>query len=117
HERVRHQEPLTPEQRAEQWTVLGRLVGLFPLVAVLWAAYELKDNIWVAFARDRIDLELMEGWTLQPNQLIALNPFLILILVPTLNLFWKFIDPTGERFPSPRKMFVGFLLMSVTYSV
>lgn len=117
HEQVRNREPLTPEQRAEQWTVLYRIGGLFLLVSLWWAAYDLKDNIWIAFARDRIDLVLMEGWTLQPNQLIALNPFLILILVPTLNLFWKWIDPTGERFPSPRKMFVGFLLMSGTYFV
>ena len=117
HEQVRHREPLTPEQRAEQWTVLYRIGGLFLLVSLWWAAYDLKDNIWIAFARERIDLEVTPGWTLQPNQLIALNPFLILILVPTLNLFWKLVDPTGERFPSPRKMFIGFLLMSATYAV
>lgn len=117
HEQVRDREPLTPEQRKEQWTVLYQIGGLFLLVSLWWAAYDLKDNIWIAFARDRIDLQLTETWTLQPNQLIALNPFLILILVPTLNLFWKAIDPTGTRFPSPRKMFVGFLLMSGTYAV
>jgi dipeptide/tripeptide permease len=87
---------------------------VFLLVSLWWAAYDLKDNIWIAFARDGIGLQLTEGWTLQRNQLIALNPFLILILVPTLNLFWKYIDPTGERFPSSRKLFVGFLLMSDT---
>jgi POT family proton-dependent oligopeptide transporter len=114
---VRGRTPLTPAERAEQWRVLSRIGGLFLLVSLWWAAYDLKDNIWVVFAGERINLELAEGWTLLPNQLIALNPFLILILVPTLNLFWKFVDPTGERFPSPRKMFVGFLLMSVTYVV
>jgi dipeptide/tripeptide permease len=88
-EQVRDREPLTPAQRAEQWTVLSRIGGLFLLVSLWWCAYDMKDNIWVAFARDHIDLQLTDTWTLRPNQLIALNPFLILILVPTLNLFWK----------------------------
>lgn len=114
HEVVRGREPLTPEQREEQWVVLSRIGGLFLLVSLWWCAYEMKDNIWVAFARDRIDLQITETWTLQPNQLLALNSSLILILVPTLNLFWKLVDPKGTRFPSTRKIFIGFLLMALT---
>lgn len=112
---IRGREPLTPEQRAEQWTVLGRIGGLFLLVAFWWFAYEMKDNIWIAFARDRIELRLPLYGDIQPNQLLGLNPFLILILVPTLNLFWKWVDPNGTRFPSPTKMLLGFLLMAATY--
>jgi POT family proton-dependent oligopeptide transporter len=58
-----------------------------------------------------------ENRSLQPNQLIALNPFLIIVLVPTINLFWKWVDPTGRRFPAPRKMLVGFGLMTLTYAL
>ena len=86
-----------------------------PLVAVWWFAYEMKDNIWIAFARDRIDLHVPLYGDSQPNQLLGLNPFLILILVPTLNLFWKWVDRDGTRFPSPTKMLLGFLLMAATY--
>lgn len=117
HENVRARPPQTPEQRAEQWEVLSRVGGLFLLVSFWWCCYDMKDNVWVAFAKARIDLQLTETWTLQPNQLIALNPFLILILVPTLNLTWKAIDPTGEKFPAPRKILIGFLLMVTTYVI
>jgi POT family proton-dependent oligopeptide transporter len=112
---VRGRAPLTPEERAEQWQTLGRIGGLFLLVAFWWCAYDFKDNVWIAFARDRIDLNLTPSYELLPNQLIALNPFLILILVPTLNLFWKLVDRNETRFPAPRKMFVGFVLMALTY--
>src|SRR4051812_7050397 len=99
HEQVRGRAPQTPEQRAEQRKILSRIGGLFLLVAFWWCAYDMKGDVWIAFTRDHVQLQLTDAWTLLPNQLIALNPFLILILVPTLNIFWKLVDPTGERFP------------------
>ncbi|HEX3149118.1 MAG TPA: MFS transporter [Gemmataceae bacterium] len=116
-EHVRNRTPITPTERAERWNVLSRLGGLFLLVTFWWFAYEMKDNIWVAFADQYIDLQVTETRSVQPNQLIALNPIFIIILVPTINLFWKAIDPTGQRFPAPRKMLVGFGLMILTYTL
>ena len=28
-----------------------------------WFAYEMKDNIWIAFARDHVELHLTGMWT------------------------------------------------------
>lgn len=104
---------LSPEERAERWQVLGRLVGIFSLISLWWYVYDQNDTQWYFFARDHMTLFVTPGWEVLPNQIQAINPFLILVLVPTINLFFKWIDPTGRRFPSTTKILIGFLLMAV----
>jgi len=50
HEQIRGRVPQTPEQRTEQWKVLSRIAGLFVLTAVWWCAYDMKGDVWIAFA-------------------------------------------------------------------
>jgi POT family proton-dependent oligopeptide transporter len=117
--------PQSPEERREQWQVLSSLFGIFGLLVFFWVVYEHNDNLWVFFARDRMDLTApswVPSWFTQevdvggvkqqhvaPDQFQFINAALILVLVPLSTWFWPKVDPTGRRFPHASKMLLGFL--------
>ncbi len=116
--------PKTPEEKAEQWRVLTRLFGVFGLMVFFWMVYEHNDVQWVFFARDHIDLKL-PGWApdwlsaedkdgnptgfVAPDQFQFINALCVLILIVFFQWFWKWVDPTGKRFPQTTKILIGFL--------
>jgi POT family proton-dependent oligopeptide transporter len=106
----------TPEERAERWRVLTRIFGVFAMMVLWWSAYDQNDVTWVLFIKDYVDLNFL-GREWQPNQPHALNPILILVLVPAFIGLFKWIDPTGRKFPATRKIMFGFLIMALTYAV
>jgi dipeptide/tripeptide permease len=104
--------PATPEERALRWKVLKGLFGIFFLMIFFWVPYEHNDNLWIAYARDRLDLSLpswLGGATLSPDHFQWVNGALILILVPAALWFWPKVDPTGKRFPHTTKILMGLV--------
>jgi len=105
--------PSSPEVRAEQRQVLTSLFGIFGLLVFFWVVYEHNDNLWVFFARDRMDLSApawVPSWFTQevdvggvkqqhiaPDQFQFINAALILILVPISTWFWPRVDLTCGR--------------------
>ena len=104
--------PSTPEERALRWKVLKGLFGIFFLMIFFWVPYEHNDNLWIAFARDQLNLTL-PGWlggiTLSPDHFQWVNGALILLLVPASLWFWPKVDPTGKRFPHTIKILMGLV--------
>jgi POT family proton-dependent oligopeptide transporter len=115
---------MTPEEKAEQRQVLGRLFGVFFLVIFFWVVYEHNDTQWTFFARDHIDLK-MPGWAPgfleatdkdgNPTGLIAadqfqfINALCVLLFILFFQWFWPRVDPTGKRVPQTTKVLLGFL--------
>jgi POT family proton-dependent oligopeptide transporter len=99
---------ITPQERAERWSVLVKLFGIFGLIVFFWVAYEQNDNLWTFFARDHIDRRLF-GKEYPPDGFQFINALLILVFVPSFAIMWRTIDPQGTRFPAPTKMLLGFL--------
>jgi POT family proton-dependent oligopeptide transporter len=106
----------TPEEKAERRQVLARIFGVFAMIVLWWSVYDQNDVTWTLFIQDQVNLHIL-GMELLPNQPQSLNPILILILVPLINLFFKWIDPSGQRFPATRKIMIGFLIMALTAGV
>jgi dipeptide/tripeptide permease len=116
--------PMTPEERAEQWQVLGRLFGVFFLVIFFWVVYEHNDTQWTFFARDHIDLT-MPTWApgfleatdkeghgtgqIAPDQFQFINALCVLGFILFFQWFWPTVDPTGKRVPQTTKVLLGFL--------
>lgn len=104
--------PMTPEERALRWKTLKGLFGIFFLMIFFWVPYEHNDNLWIAFARDSLNLTLpswLGGITLSPDHFQWVNGALILILVPASLWFWPLVDPTGKRFPHTTKILMGLV--------
>jgi POT family proton-dependent oligopeptide transporter len=112
---ISRREP-TPEERAERRQVLARIFGVFGMIVLWWMVYDQNDVTWTLFIKDQVDLHFL-GRDILPNQPGSLNPILILVLVPVINLLFKWVDPTGLKFPATRKIMVGFLIMALTAGV
>ncbi len=108
--------PLTPEDRRERLTVLGRIFGLFIVVTFFWSIFDQSASTWTLFARDHLDLELF-GWTLPPDALQGLNPILILLLLPPITMLWHFLARIGLPLKATDKMLFGFVLTGITMAI
>ena len=87
---------------------LGNLLPVYLLVAVFWSVFDQTASAWVVQAK-RMDLRLF-GVPWLPAQVQAVNPFLILVMIP---LFAYVVYPAISRvFPlTPlRKMSIGLFL-------
>jgi POT family proton-dependent oligopeptide transporter len=100
---------VTPEERRQRLAVLGRLYGLFLVVAVFWSIYDQSAFTWIFFARDHMDLNLF-GLPISPDQIQAVNPVLIVVLLPPVTMFWHFLANMGLNLKPTSKMLIGFLL-------
>jgi POT family proton-dependent oligopeptide transporter len=107
---------VTPSEKAERRQVLARIFGIFAMIVLWWAVYDQNDVTWTLFIRTHVDLHFL-GMDILPNQPHSLNPILILVMVPGFILLFKWIDPTGHKFPATRKIMIGFLIMALAVGV
>ncbi|HVJ82853.1 MAG TPA: MFS transporter, partial [Planctomycetia bacterium] len=104
--------PASPEEKAEQRSVLLRLLGLFLIMTFYWVPYEHNDSLWVFFARDHMNMTLNffgASKTFAPDGLQWVNSLCVLLFIPFFNYFWPKVDPAGTRFPPTSKMLIGFV--------
>jgi dipeptide/tripeptide permease len=111
---------LTAEQRRERMVVLRRLFGLFFVVMVFWSIFDQSTCTWILFARDHLHLHLNLYFTvvpLSPDQLQALNPILIIILLPPITILWHLLARYGWELRPTDKMLIGFVLTTLTMGI
>ncbi|MSQ94759.1 MAG: MFS transporter [Gemmataceae bacterium] len=106
----------TPDERAEKWATLLRISGLFLIVTFFWAMFDQSHTTWVYFARDFMDLNLF-GWNCSPEQLGTLNPVMIVLFVPILQLVWNVLDRKGLRIRATDKMMLGLILTGAAMGI
>ena len=106
----------TPEERALQWQVLGRIGGLFLLVMFFWAIFDQSTTTWLFFARTYMNLEVF-GYRIDPEQVQALNGLLIIMLTPGIAYLWTVLDRRGVRIRATDKMVIGFLVTATCMAV
>jgi POT family proton-dependent oligopeptide transporter len=108
----------SPAERAAARATLGRLTGLFGLIAVFWFVYDQSSSTWIFFARERADLALWGGVKITPDQIQGANPVLILALTPLFNELWtRLARRRGAEVPDTRKMLWGFWIVTGAMSV
>jgi dipeptide/tripeptide permease len=115
---------LTPGQQRLHLKTLAYLLAIFGLVVFFWLGYEHNDVLWISFTRDYVDLRapalihsLTGKDTIAPDQLQFLNALFVIILVPTFNGIFKYLDPDLKIFTAMRKIFVGFLLTAAAIGI
>lgn len=108
----------TPEQRHEERTVVFRLSGLFLLIVFFWSIFDQSYSTWTLFARDYMNLEVPIFGLIPPDSIQALNPVLIVIMSPAFAWLWYKLDKkAGGRLASPKKMMIGFILVTACMAV
>lgn len=101
--------PRTPEEKALQWIVVGQIGGLFFLVMFFWAIFDQTASTWIYYAQTYMDCNVL-GHEIDPEQVQAVNSYLIVICLPLLAILWTILDARGIRVRPTNKMILGFLL-------
>lgn len=107
---------LTPEERHERMGVLKRLFGLFLVVTVFWSVFDQAASTWTLFARDYLHLQLW-GYKLSADQIQAINPVLIVLLLPPITMLWHLLSRYGIDLKPTSKMLIGFVLTTITMGI
>jgi POT family proton-dependent oligopeptide transporter len=109
---------LTPEERRQRFQLLIRLFGIFGLVILFWFGYEHNDTVWIVFTKNFVDLKVPGiSKPIAPDQLQFLNALFVIILVPTFNVVFKFLDPDVKIFTQVRKILAGFILTAAAVGI
>jgi dipeptide/tripeptide permease len=108
--------PVPPEERALQWKVLFRLLGLFSLVACFWAVFDQTTSTWIFFADGYMDQRIL-GMRMTAEQIQGLNPVFIIVMLPLVTWMWNVLEKKGIRIRATDKMFIGFVLTVVTLGI
>ena len=94
---------------SEVVTAIGRLLPVYLCVAAFWCLFDQTSSAWVIQA-DKMDRHLL-GINWESSQLQAINPALILILVPLFSyLIYPLIDRIWKLTPL-RKIGLGMFMM------
>ncbi|MCC6123673.1 MAG: POT family MFS transporter [Pirellulales bacterium] len=95
--------------------VVVKLGVLYLFVAMFWALYEQTGAAWVLQV-DKMDRHIF-GWEIDPAQVQAINPLLIMIMIP---LFTYVVYPALNkivRLTPLRKIGVGLFLTVAAFSI
>jgi solute carrier family 15 (oligopeptide transporter), member 1 len=105
-----------PEEQAEKWRVLGRIFGLFFLCMFFWGIFDQAASTWIFFTEACMNRHIF-GFEMDADQMQAFNPVLILILLPPITIFIRWLDTKGMKIRATDKMIVGFILTAACMGV
>ena len=100
----------------EEWRRVWALVLLCALNIIFWGIYEQQGNTLQLWA-DRNTNWGLSGHEIPSTWIQALNPFLIFLLAPLLNMFWSRQSYRGTEPSSIMKMALGCFLGGASYLV
>jgi POT family proton-dependent oligopeptide transporter len=104
--------PLT----AKEWKAIGGLMILSVLNIVFWGVYEQQGNTIQLFADQSTDWHVF-GWEMPSTWFQSINPALIFLLAPLLNLFWSKQSSRGKEPTSVGKMALGSTLLGLSFLI
>jgi POT family proton-dependent oligopeptide transporter len=90
-----------------------KLISVFILVSVFWALFEQHSSTWIFQARS-MNLQFL-GMTLLPTQIGALNPLMVMILIPTMNVVYSFSKRLGYELTPLRRMTGGMVITGFSF--
>ncbi|AUX41417.1 amino acid/peptide transporter [Sorangium cellulosum] len=103
-----------PEGAVEGAKAVLRLMTIFAPVPVFWALFDQKGSTWVVQAT-RMDLEVL-GRTLAPAQIMALNPLLVMLIIPfNTMILYPALERRGVRLTALGRMTAGMAIAGLSF--
>lgn len=103
-----------PAEAVEGVKAVFRIMKIFfTAVPVFWALFDQHGSTWVLQAK-QMDLVFM-GISIKPSQIQALNPYMVMMLIP---VFVFFVYPTVQKFydfTPLRRMTWGMVIASLSF--
>jgi POT family proton-dependent oligopeptide transporter len=103
-----------PPEAVEGARAVLRLAPVFAALTLFWALFDQRVSAWVFQAR-QLDLTLF-GLVLSPAQLQALEPLLVVVLVPLLGrVVFPALERRGIALPPLRKVSAGLFAAAAAF--
>ena len=98
-----------------------KIISIFVMVSVFWALFDQHASSWVRQAQvmDRtFDLPWIGSFTVLPSQVQALNPALVMVLIPFAGfVLYPGLGRLGLKMTPLRRMTVGMVIASAAFGV
>lgn len=103
-----------PEGAIEGAKAVLRVMTIFAPIPVFWALFDQKGSTWVVQAT-RMDLEVL-GHRLAPAQLMALNPLLVMLIIPfNTMILYPALERRGSRLSALGRMTAGMAVAGLAF--
>jgi len=92
------------------------IISVFFLVSIFWALFDQHGSSWILQA-DRMN-RMFFGVEINPSQVPALNPGLVVLLIPFANgVIYPLVEKLGFRATPLRRMTAGMVLAAASFVV
>lgn len=101
----------------DDWLKVGALVALCGLNIAFWAVYEQQGNTMQTWADTQTNWPVILGFAIPPNWFQSFNPFMIFMLAPLLEMFWRWQAARNSEPSSVAKMAIGSITLGLSFLV
>jgi len=92
-----------------------RIMSVFIMVSIFWALFDQSGSSWVRQAKLMRTVNVL-GFDVLPSQLQALNPVLVMLLIPVMNTaVFPVLEKWGFRVTTLRRMTAGMLFAGLSF--
>jgi len=100
-----------------------KIISVFLLVSVFWALFDQHSSTWITQA-GKMDLRLwgeresflgIPNRRLEASQVPALNPLLVMLLIPLMNILYHLFDRAGIQTTPLRRVTVGMFVTALSF--
>jgi POT family proton-dependent oligopeptide transporter len=100
-----------------------KIISIFFLVSVFWSLFDQHSSTWITQA-GQMDLRLwgdresflgIANRTLQSSQVPALNPMMVMLFIPMMNVIFTLFDRAGIKTTPLRRMTVGMWSTALSF--
>ncbi len=96
-----------------------RIVSVMFLVTIFWGLFDQHGSTWILQAKE-MDLDVTIPWYggmhLEADQIPALNPLMVMILIPLMNGIYIVCDSLGLKTTPLRRMTVGMFVAAASFA-
>ena len=93
------------------------LIALCALNVVFWAVYEQQGNTMQSWADDQTIWPKVLGFQIPSTWFQSVNPLMIVVFAPILDMFWMRQSKKGKEPSSVTKMAIGCVLLGLSFIV
>jgi POT family proton-dependent oligopeptide transporter len=108
---------------AEGPVAVLKIISVFILISVFWALFDQHSSSWI-FQAGQMDLRLwgdresflgIPNVVLSKNQVPALNPLMVMLLIPAMNWLYGRCDRMGIRTTPLRRITAGMFIAALSF--
>jgi POT family proton-dependent oligopeptide transporter len=93
-----------------------KVISVFFLISMFWALFDQHSTSWIRQAR-MMDLRWWGERTVEATQVPSLNPLMVMVLIPLMNLVYLLCDRAGIQTSPLRRITVGMFVASLAFVV